>query len=492
VKKVFWIKPIFFAAILLLSACKKEIPSGDPEWKPTHYPVVKTLYVTNVTSTTATLNGTVNGYGLPTTLTFEYDADTSAGKEDIQISYSNTVTASQSPVADTGLINVSADISGLNPCQGYKFRIKAENSLWENFYGEQQSFSTIYDPGYQPVLPPIPFNPDLTYGTVSDIDGNSYKTIQIGTQEWMAENLRTTRYADGTAIPQVTANNNWAALSVTDKAYSWYNWGYDCNSTLYGAYYTWAAAMNGATSSSSSPSGVQGVCPTGWHLPSDDEWKTLAYFLGGSNNAALKLKAITFWGGVFREGESDRGATNESGFTALPGGYCDGYFNYIGDACIMWSSTEDTWNCCDMVITRWLYFAHNFLTSQYSHKSVRIPVRCLKDDTFQGQAPTVITNSATNITSNGATLNATVNANGSPTTVIFEYQVALLPRGNPYWMGVTAVQSPVTGTSLTHVSADVTLSRINLGVAHPYRVIAINSGGIAFGNQMSFAIPYHP
>ncbi len=75
-KKVFWIKPLFFAVILLMVGCNKEIPSGDIEYIPTHWPVVKTLDVTNLTSTTATLNGTVNGYGLCTTVTFEYVADT--------------------------------------------------------------------------------------------------------------------------------------------------------------------------------------------------------------------------------------------------------------------------------------------------------------------------------------------------------------------------------------------------------------------------------
>ena len=95
---------------------------------------------------------------------------------------------------------------------------------------------------------------------------------------------------------------NGHALTDTDKAYSWYNWGTDCSATFYGAYYTWAAAMNGAAASSSSPSGVQGVCPTGWHLPSDDEWKTLDYLLGGTNITGVTLKAITLWGGDIGRG----------------------------------------------------------------------------------------------------------------------------------------------------------------------------------------------
>ncbi len=202
------------------------------------------------------------------------------------------------------------------------------------------------------------------------------------------------------------------------------------------------------------------MCPTGWHLPSDDEWKTLDYLLGGTNITGVNTKGNNPLGGEYREGESDRGATNESGFTALPVGICEGgIFHYFGDASFMWSSTEYTEHCCGRVITRWLYFGHNYLSSEQSNKNAGLSVRCLKDDTFLGQAPTVTTDSATNITSNGVTLNATVNANGSPTTVIFEY-AGLLPSVpiNPILRGVTAVQSPVTGTSPTHVSADITLS----------------------------------
>ena len=161
-KKVFWIKSITYAAILLLIACKKEEAPGEKEYIPPHWPVVKTLDVTNVTSTTATLNGTVNGCGLSTIVTFEYYADTSTGKGDIPAS---CVIASQSPVVDSGIVNVSADISGLSPCQVYHFRIKADNSLWKDFYGDQHSFSTLFDPGL-PTSGQIPFNPNLTYGTV--------------------------------------------------------------------------------------------------------------------------------------------------------------------------------------------------------------------------------------------------------------------------------------------------------------------------------------
>ena len=489
-KKVFWIKPIIFAAILLLSACKKELPSGNLEWKPTHYPVVKTLYVTNLTSTTVTLNGTVNGYGLPTTVTFEYGSDTSASKGENPISYSNTVIASQSPVADTGLINISADISGLNPCQVYHFRLKAENSLWKNFYGEQQSFSTIHDPGSPSVPPPIPFNPDLTYGTISDIDGNNYKTIQIGYQVWMAENLRTTRYADGTAIPLITNRDEWAALTVTDKACCRYNyWSCDCDTTSFGAYYTWAAAMNGASSSASNPSGVQGVCPDGWHLPSNDEWRILAYFLGGMQVAGGKLKDTITW---YPE---DPIGTNESGFTALAGGTCEysGDFRSSGIYSFMWSSTDsDTeFGHAGGACQGWLREEFNSFSIVTDLPDEGNSVRCLKDYAQQGQAPIVTTQLATNITSTGATFNGTVNANGSPTIVEFEYYAPRWLSQPGVWVGelrkVLATQSPITGTSPTQVSVDVT--GLRSGTTRKFRVIATNSVGVFYGDYVSYTLP---
>jgi uncharacterized protein (TIGR02145 family) len=189
--------------------------------------------------------------------------------------------------------------------------------------------------------PQIVFNPNLNYGTVTDIEGNVYKTIQIGTQTWMAENLRTTLYADGSSIPLVTDNDNWLTLQYAGKAFCWFN-NDSSNTGTYGALYTWEAAMNGAVSSSSSPSGIQGVCPTGWHLPSDQEWTTLANYLGGPEAACGKLKET----GTLHWRSPNSGATNESGFTALPSGHLsyDAVWWNLTDIGFWYSSTkEEEW-----------------------------------------------------------------------------------------------------------------------------------------------------
>ena len=108
-------------------------------------------------------------------------------------------------------------------------------------------------------------------GTIIDYDGNTYRTIELGDQWWMVSNLKATRYADGTEIPLVESTSDWKDLGYDDLAYCYYNNSADNEARIYGALYTWAAAMNDATSSYSNPSEVQGVCPDGWHLPSDEE-----------------------------------------------------------------------------------------------------------------------------------------------------------------------------------------------------------------------------
>jgi len=165
-------------------------------------------------------------------------------------------------------------------------------------------------------------------------DGNAYKIVTIGNQVWMAENLK--------YLPNVIG-----AETGSDTEPYCYVYGYDGkdvneakatdNYKTYGVLYNWAAAMNGATSSEANPSGVQGICPKGWHLPSNAEWQQLIDYLGGNDIAGGKLKETdtTHWH------SPNSGATNESGFTALPGGLRvpNGNFDLIGFYAIWWTTT---------------------------------------------------------------------------------------------------------------------------------------------------------
>jgi uncharacterized protein (TIGR02145 family) len=232
-----------------------------------------------------------------------------------------------------------------------------------------------------------------TSTTVTDFDGNVYNTVTIGTQVWMKENLKTTHYSDGTAIPLVNTNSSWDALTFTDKAYCWYNDDI-ANKAAYGALYTWAAAMNGAVSSSANPSDIQGVCPTGWHLPSDAEWAQMENYLadngynydettrGGRAKIAKSLASTSGWtsssttGAV---GNTDYPAyRNKSGFSALPGGYrrSDGAFYRMGMHGNWWCAPEYD---ADSAWYRAIRYSYSSVNRNYYSKEVGFSVRCVRD-----------------------------------------------------------------------------------------------------------------
>ena len=165
----------------------------------------------------------------------------------------------------------------------------------------------------------------FTFTECKDGDNNYYPAIQIGTQLWMAENLKTTKYIDGaTSIPNVTGNDAW--INLTSPAYCWYNNDEAAYKNNYGALYNWYTVSDG------------NLCPTGWHVPSDPEWSTLVSSLGGNSVAGgiLKETGLTHWN------SPNLGATNEYGFTALPGGSRGDIFFDIGKYGDWWSSTKSS------------------------------------------------------------------------------------------------------------------------------------------------------
>jgi uncharacterized protein (TIGR02145 family) len=200
-------------------------------------------------------------------------------------------------------------------------------------------------------------------GVVKDSDGNAYKTIKIGSQVWMAENLRTTTYNDGTPITKLADSVAWRETNYIG-AYCWYDNDSATYAETYGALYKWYTVE------------INNLCPAGWHVPSDVEWTILTDYLGGTDIAGGKLKetGITHWN------SPNTGATNESGFTALPGGYRgnSGGFVYIGRRGYWWSSTEYS---IAQVYTRYLdYFSSNIFRNDYFSKPSGSSVRCLRDD----------------------------------------------------------------------------------------------------------------
>ncbi len=157
-----------------------------------------------------------------------------------------------------------------------------------------------------------------------DIDGNNYKTVQIGSQIWMSENLRVSRYMDGTPIACIADSERWKSL--TSAAYCWVNNDSVSYAILYGALYNWYA-VNSAK-----------LCPGGWHVPSNSDWDILTNHLGGADIAGGKLKEID----TIHWDKPNIAATNESGFTAIPAGGRgdDGIFGNFGQNNILWSTSE--------------------------------------------------------------------------------------------------------------------------------------------------------
>jgi len=212
---------------------------------------------------------------------------------------------------------------------------------------------------------------NLTFsGSVNDVDSHTYQTVTIGKQVWMATNLNTSKYNDGSSILNETNNTNW--LNATTGAYCDYN-NIASNSNTYGKLYNWFAVDNNASTKVAS-NGGKNVCPSGWHIPSDAEWTTLTDYLGGLSKAGGKLKetGTTHWT------TPNTGATNETGFTALPGGdrsYYDGSFYDMGNYGNWWSSKEiDATKAWDIE----LYNNITPLIQNYI-KQYGFSVRCVKD-----------------------------------------------------------------------------------------------------------------
>ena len=200
--------------------------------------------------------------------------------------------------------------------------------------------------------------PEITGETVTDIDGNVYHAVTIGTQVWMAENLKTTRYRNGNPIPNVTDSAQWAAL--TTGAYC--NINNDPNTVnIYGRFYNWYAVTD-----------ISNIAPAGWHVPADSEWTVLTTYLGTGPGGKLKATGTTYWN------SPNAGATNQTGFGGLPGGDRSntGTFHYQGLYGCFWCITESSAaNAWEHVLSA---NSANVIRMGYS-KGLGMSVRCVKD-----------------------------------------------------------------------------------------------------------------
>ena len=256
----------------------------------------------------------------------------------------NPTTANLKTTDGTGTGVFTSNLTGLTANTTYYLRAYAINSVGTG-YGSEISFIT-YTTGS---------------GTVTDIDGNVYHTVTIGTQVWMVENLRTTKYRDGTAVPNVTDDTAWYQLKT--GGYCDYN--NDVNSSMgnYGRLYNWFAVADS-----------HNLAPTGWHIPTDTEWTTLANYLGGESIAGGKLKEA----GLKHWLSPNTGATNETGFTAIPCGtrFWNGSLSEVNKRSVWWSSTMRD----DNSVWLWdIYYNGGDLGRNGGFRQNGLSIRCVKD-----------------------------------------------------------------------------------------------------------------
>lgn len=239
-----------------------------------------------------------------------------------------------------GSSSFTSTISNLNPDSTYYLRAYAKNLIGVS-YGNSRSFK-------------------LGTQIVRDKDRNIYHPVNIGGQVWLSENLRSTRFNDSTAITLAEGSSQWSNL--VGPGYCWYNNDPEGHKDTYGALYNWQAVSSGK------------LCPTGWHVPSDAEWKTLVDHLGGEPLAGGKLKER----GTENWIEPNAAATNDSGFTALPGGYRTSVGEYvnIGNYGNWWSSTPINANVANY---RYLYYGNGSITKSFLSLKYGLSVRCLKN-----------------------------------------------------------------------------------------------------------------
>jgi len=256
-------------------------------------------------------------------------------------SASQTPTVADSKTEDgTGTGSFTSNLTGLDPETAYYVRAYATNSAG-TAYGDAVDFTT------------------LAAGQVMDPDGNIYNSVTIGNQVWMAENLRTTKFSDGTPIEKLPIGN-WSTYET--PLYCWYENDSAAYADPYGALYNWYAAESG------------NLCPTGWHVPDIDEWNVLIGFLGGGLIAGGKLKET----GTEHWESPNTDATDEYGFAALPGGQRLSGFYGLGQEGNYWSSTEYTNNTA-FGEYRLINHDNAYMVNGTARKYGAFSIRCVKD-----------------------------------------------------------------------------------------------------------------
>ena len=358
-KKIFFV----FALTSTLISCKKETSSPSTSNGNNSADTTKNVDTTTQTVTTplisaldclgAVITGTLKKGEAANSVSVKINYSGGNGKAYLAQSITSTsVTGLTAKLTAGTLVNGNGDVS-------YEISGTPVSAGTANFEIALGGKTCSIHLNIEEVIPTSGYGPNIT-----DIDGNSYKTVYIGTQQWMAENLKVSKYSDGTTIPNITDNTQWQ--NNTTGAWAYYN-NDAANNAKYGKLYNWYAV-------SKTTNGNKNVCPTGWHVPTDAEWTVLTDYLGGANVAGGKMKEV----GTTSWNSPNTDATNTSLFTGLPGGYRDynGGYNFIGYFGFWWSTTEyDTGNAWYRSLSYYFGSAYRFANP----KGYGLPVRCLRD-----------------------------------------------------------------------------------------------------------------
>ncbi len=419
-------------------------------------PVIETASITNITETTATSGGTVSSSG-------------GAAVTQRGVVYStnpNPTVIDNLTIDGNGLGSFVSQLESLEPGTTYYLRAYATNSVGTS-YGNELSFTTAIQGG----------NPCGGITTITDADGNVYNTIEIGTQCWTKENLKTTVYDNGNPIDS-PGSNNWAWENNTIGAYAWYdnnaNW-----KDLYGALYNWHAVNN-----------ADKLCPDGWHVPTDDDWSTLIAFVGdASTQAGNRLKSCrqenSPLGGECNTTAHPRWnshdthyGTDEHDFAALPGGHRNTQGNYfvLGIDGFFWSASETTNSA--QAWARTIGYSEGAVFQNQLDKAQGMAVRCIKTANGQNTSPDVNTVSLSETTTFSVLAEGIVNTDGG---------LPVTERGFVWGIQTDPdLNDNISYSGSGYGTFTKTITGLNAGTTYFLRAFATNAIGTAFGETLSF------
>lgn len=331
---------ICLCIILFMNMCKKDNDTNN--LADGYLAEVSTIAISNLTQTTVVTGGIVNSNGGSVVTSRGVCWSTQA----------QPTIDDNAKIQGSGLGNFTCELTGLNHSTLYYLRAFATNKKG-TAYGNTISFTT---------RTPIFFSGSA----IIDIEGNSYNTIILGTQHWMSENLKTSKYRNGDIIPNGLSYIDWA--NTTEGACAIYN-NDTVNNSVYGKLYNWYATYDS-----------RGICPTGWHVPTDDDWTTLSNYILSYTNLFSIIGGTMKTTGTFQWAAPNTGANNMSGFSALPAGWMEIYNNYNFTAqtyvAAFWSCSEngnaDGWY-------RMLNNNSTELSRYASDKHYGMSLRCIKE-----------------------------------------------------------------------------------------------------------------